>query len=191
MTSYLESNLGKLMETTIRMHKMYASWRKEPAIERTRTPAIKHGPNSSPFCSFNFSCSAGKDLKTGLKSLPGRSFKNTWHSGECRPFFRQLLWMVVIISETAMEVFGPDEQPSSAILTHSGKRVLHKSTTASWIWGIDLDRNVFYNQMKDIKTYVRTINHLYIILGTREWCRKQFATFGSYWSILKSILSNQ
>ena len=63
------------------------------------------------------------DLKIVLKSFPGRSFNNTWYSGDFRPSLLQTLCTALMTSETAKKVFGPEEHPKSAMARLVGKVV--------------------------------------------------------------------
>ena len=56
--------------------------------------------------------------------------------------------MMVMILETAKKVFGPDEQPRSAMATLSGNVVQHKSSTACSSRVMDLDSNAVYTYTK-------------------------------------------
>lgn len=108
-----------------------------------------------------------------LKSFPGKSFRNTRNSGGDRPSSQHFLYMMLMISETAMKVFGLDAHPRSAMVMVSGKSVQQKSNTACFNTGIDRDRQVDYkNQSSQLLLAIGCIDillkYMYVIKNNRN-----------------------
>lgn len=106
------------------------------------TPQIYMGWIPGPFSLCRFSWKSGKNRNTLLKSFPGRSFKYTRNSGGARPNSRHLSQKMLVISATANEVFGPEEQPRSAMVTQSDKSEEAKSCSTCRRIDIGLDKYV-------------------------------------------------
>ncbi|KAK3022092.1 hypothetical protein RJ639_045936 [Escallonia herrerae] len=77
--------------------------------------------NEKSFWNCTRQQNTGNDTKMPLKSLPGRSFKDTLNSGIGRSIWRLMAYMAPITSKTSIKVLGPDEQPRSAMPMLSGE----------------------------------------------------------------------
>lgn len=98
------------------------------------TPETKTEGGSSLFPFFLIlPQNSDKAMKIELKSLVGRSFKNTWNSGVGLEIIPHLSSMTSMIFRITDNVLGPEEQPRSAMAKHCGALDRKRSTTAATV----------------------------------------------------------
>lgn len=93
-----------------------------------------------------------------LKSFPGRSFRKTRNSGTFRHISFCFLSMASTRKEVTNKVFGPLEQPKSAMPTLSPKKLTQSLAIAPSMIGLALIMDVLYTNICRVKNmHVRNI----------------------------------